>query len=108
MGSPVTQEILSSFKKQILPLFSRSELDMTSLSVSGDNRSMLSVTAEVDSKEFLVSYVAVPAPSVQETRLVQDAQQSIRVTANEPVEREAATRTEEHTDGPFGCQFQFQ
>ena len=46
------------------------------------------MTAEVDSNEWLISYVAVPAPSVQETRLVQDVQQSIRVTANEPVERE--------------------
>ena len=106
MESSVTQEILPGFQKQILPLFSRPELDMTSLSVSGHNRSLLSVTAEVDSKECLVSYVTVLAPSVQETGLVQDVQQSIRVTANESVGREAATGTDEHTDGPFGCQFQ--
>ena len=90
MESSVTQEILPGFKEQILPLFSRPELDMASLSVSGDNRSLLPVTAEVGSDECLASYVAVPAPSVQESRLVQDVQQSIRVTANEPVEREAA------------------
>ena len=94
------------FKELFLPLFSRLELDMASLSVSGDNRSMLSVTAEVGNDECLNSYVAVPASSVQETRLVQDVQQSIQVTANESVGREAATRTDEHTDGPFGCQFQ--
>ena len=108
MKSSVTQEILSGFKEQILPLFSRPELDMASLSVLGDNRSLLPVTAEVGSNECLVSYVAIPAPSVQETRIVQDVQQSIQVTANESVGREAATRTDERTDGPFGCQFQFQ
>ena len=106
MGSSETQEILPGFKELFLPLFSRLEQDMVSLSVSGDNHSMLSVTAEVGSKEFLVSYATVPAPSVQESRLVQDVQQSIRVTANESVGREAATRTDERTDGPFGCQFQ--
>ena len=90
MGSSVTQEILSGFKELFLSLFSRPELDMTSLSVSGHNRSLLSVTAEVDSKECLVSYVTVPAPSVQETGLVEDVQQSIQVTANESVEGEAA------------------
>ena len=83
MESPVTQEILPGFE-QTLSLCRRPELDIASLSVSGDNRSLLPVTAKVGSDECLASYVAVPAPSVQ------DVQQSIRVTANEPMEREAA------------------
>ena len=100
MESSETQEILSCFKELFLSLFSRPELDMASLSVSCDTRSLLPVTAEVDNDECLISYVAVPAPSVQETRIVQDVQQSIWVTANESVGREAATGTDEHTDGP--------
>ena len=103
MESSETQEILPGLKELFLPLFSRPKLNMASLSVSGDNRSLLPVTGEVGSDEYLVSYVAVPASSVQESRIVQDVQQSIRVTANESVEREAATRTDENTDGPFGC-----
>ena len=63
MESSVTQEILSSFKEQILSLFRRPELDMASLSALGDNRSLLPVTTEVGSDECLASYVAVPAPS---------------------------------------------
>ena len=47
MESSVIQEILPGFKEQSLPLFSRSELDITSWSVSSDNLSLLPVTANV-------------------------------------------------------------
>lgn len=87
MESSVTQEIQTSFKEQVLPQFNRPELDTASCSVSGDSRSMLPVTVEVGSDECLASYVAVPVPTA-ESRLIHEVQQSVRVTANETVERE--------------------
>ena len=42
-------------RNRFYPLFRRTELDMTSLSVSGDNRSLLPVTAEEGSDKRLAS-----------------------------------------------------